>query len=94
MPAVQRTVTRNDKSRNDKTRDDKTGDERPASFFRLETWLVLTSVSLVFQLFPALFWGLLYAVDVRNWTWGVWVGIQVAVVAILIFLKVRHDEPT
>ena len=63
-------------------------EEQPFWLFRLETWLAIATVTLVFQLFPALFWGLLYWIDVRNWTWGIWVGVEAAVVVILFALYV------
>jgi hypothetical protein len=63
-------------------------EEQPFLLFRLETWLAISIVSLVLQLFPALFWGLIYAIDVRNWTWGVWVGVEIAVIVILFALYV------
>jgi hypothetical protein len=53
---------------------------------RLETWLVLAAICLSFQIFPGLFWALLYGIDVRNWTWGVWVAVEVGVVVILLGL--------
>jgi hypothetical protein len=63
---------------------------RPAQgrpwFFRLETWLVLAGLFLVFQVFPGLFWGLLYLIDVRNWSWGAWVGAEIGAVIILLAL--------
>lgn len=62
-------------------------EEKPFWLFRLETWLVLAFLSLIFQIYPALFWSLLYIVDVRNWTWGVWVGVEIAVVVTLIVLR-------
>jgi hypothetical protein len=52
----------------------------------LETWLVLAAICLSFQMFPRLFWGLLYIIDVRNWTWGIWVGVEIAVVLTLLAL--------
>ncbi len=61
-------------------------DEPPFWLFRLETWLMLASLCLFFQIFPSVFLGLLYIVDVRNWTWGVWVGVEVAIVATLLVL--------
>lgn len=61
-------------------------EEPPFWLFRLETWLVISVIALVFQLFPALFWKLLYAIDVRNWTWGVWVGVEIGVVVLLFVL--------
>lgn len=67
-------------------------DEKPFWLFRLETWLLLASVSLVFQIFPAPFWGLLYAIDVRNWSWGVWVGVEVAVIATLFVLRAWQNS--
>ena len=67
-------------------------DEKPFWLFRLETWLVVASIALVFQIFPPIFWGLLYAVDVRNWTWGVWVGVEIAVVATLFLLRAWQNS--
>jgi hypothetical protein len=61
-------------------------EDQPFWLWRLETWLVLSIMALVFQLFPRLFWGLLAAIDVRNWTWGVWVGVEIAVVVTLLVL--------
>ena len=54
--------------------------------FRLETWLVFAGLFLLFQVFPSLFWGLIYIIDVRNWTWGVWVGVEIGVVIALLGL--------
>jgi hypothetical protein len=56
----------------------------------LEMWLVLASVSLVFQIFPAAFWSLLAIVDVRNWPWSALVAVEVAVIVVLLLLKVRQ----
>jgi hypothetical protein len=55
---------------------------------QLETWLAVASLSLVFQIFPAAFWGLLAILDVRNWTWGVTVGVEIAVIVLLLALRV------
>jgi hypothetical protein len=57
---------------------------------QLETWLVLASLSLVLQIFPTLFWRLTAFVDARNWTWGMWVGMEIAVIAVLLLLRVRQ----
>jgi hypothetical protein len=54
---------------------------------QLETWLIVASLALVFQIFPAAFWGLLAVVDVRNWTWGITVGVEIAVIALLLGLR-------
>jgi hypothetical protein len=35
-----------------------------------EIALGVALVALVFQLFPAVWWGLLWTLDLRNWTWG------------------------
>ena len=66
-------------------------EDKPSFLFRLETWLVLASVSLFFQLFPATFWGLLWAIDARNWTWGVWVGVEIGVIVTLVGIKAWHN---
>lgn len=57
---------------------------------QLESWLVLAALSLFFQVFPAAFWRVMAVVDVRNWTWGVWVGVEIAVIAVLLLLRVRQ----
>ncbi|HMP06299.1 MAG TPA: hypothetical protein PJ982_08125, partial [Lacipirellulaceae bacterium] len=46
----------------------------------LEALLALAVVALVLQLFPSLGYGLLRAVDVRQWSRGAWLGLNVAVV--------------
>lgn len=49
----------------------------------LEWLLVLSCVTLVFQLFPVLFWGLLYVVDIRNWSWTAMSLILCVIIVIL-----------
>lgn len=49
-----------------------------------EMLLGISGVALFFQLFPTLFWGLLYAIDVRNWSWTVIIVLNALVVACLI----------
>jgi hypothetical protein len=66
---------------------------RPWSL-RLETWLVLAALLLVCQLFPSIFWGALYLVDVRNWSWAAWVGVEASVVLILLALwRWQNSDP-
>jgi hypothetical protein len=57
---------------------------------QLESWLFLAALSLFFQLFPTAFWRVMAVVDVRDWTWGVWVGVEIAVIAVLLLLRVRQ----
>ncbi len=50
---------------------------------RLEAFLVLAFVVLVLQVFPALWFGLWWVVDVRHWSRGAWMGLNVAIVLTL-----------
>jgi hypothetical protein len=47
---------------------------------RLEALLVVTVAALVFQVFPTLWFGLLWIVDVRNWSRSAWFGLNLAVI--------------
>ena len=58
----------------------------------LELLIALLVVSLVFQIWPFLFWGLVWAVDVRNWSWSVIIGANVVVVLTLIYIKSYRDS--
>ncbi len=53
----------------------------------LELLLALAFVALLFQVFPSLWNGLVWAADVRNWSRGVWMGVNVAVVLILFGIR-------
>jgi len=70
----------------------------PKSFPWLESLIVLCAVMLVMQIFPVLWqqslaagsWmlsQLIAVVDVRNWTWGVWVTVESLVVVALVGIK-------
>lgn len=50
----------------------------------LELLLAIAALALVLQLWPALAHGLLWAIDVRNWSRSVWFGVNIAVVATLL----------
>jgi len=64
---------------------------REAGIPWLESLIAVLTVSLVFQLWPALFWGLLWAIDVRNWSWPVIIGAHVVVILALIYAKSFRD---
>jgi hypothetical protein len=57
------------------------------AFVRLEVLLVLAFLALLFQVFPSLWFGLLWAIDIRNWSRGVWIAINVAVVFSLFAIR-------
>lgn len=59
----------------------------PLGFGRLELLLVLAFLALLFQVFPALWLGLLWALDVRNWPREVWLAINVGVVLALFAIR-------
>lgn len=61
------------------------------SLGRLEILLVIAFVALVFQVFPALWFGLIWAVDVRNWARSAWMGTTVAILAVLFGLRFVPD---
>jgi hypothetical protein len=67
-------------------------DTHQAGFPWLELLIALLVVSLIFQIWPALWWGLLWAVDVRNWSWSVIIGANVVVVLGLLYLKSFRDS--
>jgi len=58
----------------------------------LELLIVALTVSLVFQIWPSLFWGLLWAIDVRNWSWPVIIAAHVVVILALIYTKSYRDS--
>jgi hypothetical protein len=49
----------------------------------LELLLLTGGVLLALQLFPAAGTAVVAAFDVRNWTWGRWVGVEIAAVVVL-----------
>ena len=53
----------------------------------LEVALVATSLSLVFQLFPAVGTALLDLVDIRNWSRTTWFVVNVGFVAVLLAVR-------
>jgi len=65
---------------------------REAGFPWLESLIGLLTVSLVFQLWPSLFWGLLWAIDVRNWNWPMITAAHVVVILALIYAKSYQDS--
>lgn len=75
-----------------------TGDRRLAmneddepGFPWLETFFGISLLTLVCQLYPPLFWGILYYVDVRNWTWSaIWL-INVLIIGVLLVIWKRTN---
>lgn len=60
-------------------------------FGKLELLLVLAFVSLLFQVFPSLWHGTLWIIDVRNWSRGVWMLLNAAVVFALFAIRFGPD---
>jgi hypothetical protein len=56
-------------------------------FVRLEVLLVLAFLALFFQVFPSLWSGVLWALDMRNWSRGTWMVLNVVVVVFLFALR-------
>lgn len=66
--------------------------EYESRFPWLEITLIISAVLLVFQLFPDLWTTLLVALDFRQWEWTVWTGVNVLVLAALIFIRAWRDR--
>jgi len=58
-----------------------------SGFAWLELLLVLAVPALLFQLFPSLWSGTLWALDVRNWPRTVWFAGNVVVVVLLVAIR-------
>jgi len=58
----------------------------------LESLIGVLWVSLVFQLWPSLFWGMVGTIDVRNWSWTVVIIAHVVVLLCLIYAKSIRDS--
>lgn len=56
-------------------------------FARLEALLVLATLAFLFQVFPSLWFALVWALDVRNWSGEVWLTLNVGVVVALFGLR-------
>lgn len=67
--------------------------QRPvrSGFAWLELLLVLAVVALVFQLFPSLWNGTLWALDIRNWPRTVWFAGNLVVVLVLVAVRFGPD---
>jgi hypothetical protein len=66
--------------------------KRPrAGFAWLELLLALALLALVLQLFPALWNGMLWALDVRNWPRTVWFAGTWLVLAVLVGIRFGPD---
>ncbi|MCI0332052.1 MAG: hypothetical protein L0228_02350 [Planctomycetes bacterium] len=60
-------------------------------FGRLEVLLVLAFVTLLFQVFPSLWNGLVWSFDLRNWSRGAWMSANVAIVLVLFSIRFGPD---
>lgn len=58
---------------------------------RLELLLSIASLALLFQVFPSLWFGLVWALDVRNWSRGIWIGLNALAVAALFAIQFRIE---
>ncbi len=58
-----------------------------SGFAWLELLLGLAAIVLLFQLFPSLWFACVWAVDVRNWSRGGWLGLNA--VAVLVLCGIR-----
>ncbi|MGQ0601069.1 MAG: hypothetical protein ACT4QE_05155 [Anaerolineales bacterium] len=65
--------------------------DTPAGLGRLEVLLVIAFFALVFQVFPSLWFGLVWAADVRNWARSAWMGVTVAILVVLFGLRFVPD---
>lgn len=54
---------------------------------RLEVLLVLAFVALVFQVFPPLWFALVWVADIRNWARSAWMGATVGILLVLFALR-------
>ena len=57
------------------------------AFAWLEVLLALTILALSLQLFPSVWWNVVAAVDLRNWSRGDWLGLNVAIVLTLVAIR-------
>ena len=65
--------------------------EKDARISWLRALLVISTVSLVFLLFPSLWWGLLAIIDIRGWTWRSWAVASTIWIVGLVGIKVWRD---
>lgn len=54
--------------------------------------LVVCLVSLVFQLFPSLWWAFLGVLDVRGWTWRSYSAVFAIVIVLLVALRACQER--
>jgi hypothetical protein len=67
--------------------EDRSLSNRISQFGWLEAGLLVAVVSLVFQLYPPAWWGLVWVVDVRNWDQRAW--FYVTIVGLIVLIMVR-----
>jgi hypothetical protein len=60
---------------------------RRGGIIRLEVFLAIAILALFFQLFPPLWHGTRFAMDVRNWSRGTWLGINLFLVCVLVSIR-------
>jgi hypothetical protein len=62
-----------------------------SGFGKLEVLLVIAFLSLLFQVFPALWTGMLFVLDVRNWGRGAWLAFNFVVIFALFAIRFGPD---
>lgn len=67
------------------------GRYEPHGFPRLELLLILTFIVLLFQVFPSLWFAFTWCIDVRNWSRGVWLGLNACAVLALCGIRFGPD---
>ena len=66
--------------------------ERTLSIGWLEIALALSTISLICQVYPPLFWLPLAYLDVRQWGWKTYTTLFAVMICVLIYLKSRQDQ--
>jgi hypothetical protein len=66
--------------------------QRDARSFWLEVLIFVAVVTLLFQLFPNLWWGALAVIDVRNWTWKSYAVASSIAVVVLVALRAWSER--
>jgi len=65
--------------------------KQPRRFPVAEALLVILTISLVFQLFPELWWRCLAIVNIRRWTWRSWAVASFLWIVVMVGLKAWRD---
>jgi hypothetical protein len=60
--------------------------------FWLEVVFALSCASLLFQLFPGVWWALISVVDVRNWTWRSYAAVSALTIVVLFVARAWQEN--